>query len=385
MIKVSLESVSIEINKIYRFLDKLSDSLQSQVEEISYKHTCKVLGNLSVVFYDMTTLYFEASDEDDLRKPGFNKEGKHHKPQIFLGLLVGIGGYVVSYDIYEGNIHEGHTLLPFLEKVSKRFNIGKPIVVADSGLLSQKNITSLSAKGYTYIIGARIKNEASKVKEKILTHDYSKDPINRIKIGDKENLIVSYSAKRAKKDVYNRKRGLLRLENRVKSGKLTKSNINNRGYNKYLLIDGEVVVTIDYSKISIDQQWDGLKGYKTNTSLSDEEILENYSNLWYIERAFRMSKTDLRIRPIYHRLRNRIEVHICISFVAYCIYKELERALKDAGSNISVKTANEVTQNMYQITYTLLDCQISKTQLLKMDEKQKELHEIVQKLCRVSH
>jgi len=379
------EGISIEINKIYRFLDKLSNSIQSEVENISFKHTCKVLGSLSVVFYDMTTLYFEASDEDDLRKTGFSKEGKHHKPQIFLGLLVGIGGYVVSYDIYEGNIHEGHTLLPFLEKVSRRFKIGKPIVVADSGLLSQKNISALSANGYTYIIGARIKNEASTIKEKIIANDYSENPINRIKITDNENLIISYSEKRAKKDVYNRKRGLIRLENRVKSGKLTKSNINNRGYNKYLHIEGEVNVKIDYSKIALDQQWDGLKGYKTNTVLSDEEILENYSNLWYIERAFRMSKTDLRIRPIYHRLRNRIEAHICISFVAYTIYKELERALKEAKSNISVKTANELTHNMYQITYTLPDAQIIKTQLLKMDDKQIELYEIVKKLCRVLH
>src|SRR3989339_633682 len=94
------------------------------------------------------------------------------------------------------------------------------------------------------------------------------------------------------------------------------SNINNKGYNKYLRLNGDVTIEIDYDKYNKDKVWDGLKGYITNTKLSETEVMENYNNLWFIERAFRMSKTDLRIRPIYHRLRNRIEAHICISFTA---------------------------------------------------------------------
>ena len=107
-----------------------------------------------------------------------------------------------------------------------------------------------------------------------------------------------------------RQKGLRRLEKRVKSGKLTKSNINNRGYNKYLQLDGKIDVKIDYQKFEQDARWDGLKGYMTNTKLPDDMVLENYRNLFHIERAFRMSKTDLRIRPVYHRLRHRIEAHI---------------------------------------------------------------------------
>jgi transposase len=375
---------SINISKVYRFIDKLSNSLQEQIEEITYKHTLSILSILSIVFYDMTTLYFDASDEDDLRKTGFSKEGKHQKPQIYLGLLVGPGGYAIAYDIYEGNIHESHTLIPFLEKVSKRFNLGKPIVVADSGLLSQKNIMALTESGYTYILGARIKNENNLIKQQILSHDYQAKSTLSIQINEDERLIVNYSEKRSKKDIYNRKRGLLRLEKRIHSGKLTKSNINNRGYNKFLKLKGTIEVEMDYDKIESDKNWDGLKGYKTNSTLSEEKILENYGQLWYIERAFRMSKTDLRIRPIYHRKRDRIEAHICISFAAYTIYKELERALKRANSNISVQAANELTHNMYQIVYTLPDSRIEKKQILKMDLKQQELYEIVENACRVS-
>ena len=128
---------NVSISTVYRFLDKLNKTLKHKVEQISFKHTKKVLGGqVNVVFYDMTTIYFEASTEDDLRKAGFSKDGKHSNPQIFLGLLVGLGGYAIGYDIFEGNTYEGHTLIPFLENISKKFKLDKPIVIADAGLLS---------------------------------------------------------------------------------------------------------------------------------------------------------------------------------------------------------------------------------------------------------
>jgi len=140
---------SIDVNSVYRFLDRLSSSLKPAVEEIAFQHTKRTLkGDISVVFYDLTTLYFEASDEDDLRKAGFSKDGKHANPQIFIGLLVGVGGYAIGYDVFEGNIHEGHTLIPFLESISKKFKINKPVVIADSGLLSDTNTQTLQKKKY---------------------------------------------------------------------------------------------------------------------------------------------------------------------------------------------------------------------------------------------
>ncbi|MBK7605699.1 MAG: transposase [Saprospiraceae bacterium] len=142
-----------------------------------------------------------------------------------------------------------------------------------------------------------------------------------------------------------------RLEKQVKSGKLTKQNINNKGYNKYLRMKGKVDIEIDYDKYNADKQWDGLKGYITNTTISPS-IIEQYKNLWHIEKAFRMSKTDLRIRPIYHRLKRRIEAHICLSFAAYSIYKELERILNKNHSSISIVQA-ELTHTMYQLKISL--------------------------------
>ena len=373
------QGVMLDIDAVYRFLDKLNNRLKDKVEQIAFAHTLSVLeGKISVVFYDLTTLYFEASDEDDLRKTGFSKDGKHQHPQIFVGLLVGLGGYAIGYDIFEGNTYEGHTLIPFLEKISRKFNLDKPVVIADAGLLSNENIKALKANGYEYILGARLKNEPRSIKTRIINTPFSDGTTINIDKSDDTRLIVNFSSVRATKDEYNRRRGLNRLEKKIKTGRLTKSNINNRGYNKYLRLTGEISIEIDYEKYDYDKVWDGLKGYVTNSRLSNAEVMQNYKNLWFVERAFRMSKTDLRIRPIYHRLRDRIEAHICIAFTAYCVYKELDRALYQAKSRLSLKKAAEITHNMYQITYTLPASKHTQTHLLKMDEEQQELYDIIQ-------
>lgn len=374
------QGIMLDIDAIYRFLDTLNYHLKEQAEQIAFAHTVKVLrGNISIVFYDMTTLYFEASDEDDLRKTGFSKDGKHQNPQIYLGLLVGLGGYAIGYDIFEGGIYEGYTLIPFIEKITAKFNLGKPIVVADAGLLSNDNIKALKERNYKYIIGARLKNESEKIKQEILAKQLGDGQMMKIKKSDNTRLIVAYASNRAIKDEHNRKRGLTRLEKQIKTGKLTKSNINNKGYNKYLKLRGDLFIEIDYEKFNNDKSWDGLKGYITNTKLNNKQVIENYKNLWYIEKAFRMSKTDLRIRPIYHRLKHRIEAHICISFTAYCIYKELERVLYKEKSTLSLKKAAELTHNMYQITFTLPESKHTKSILLKMDDEQTELYQIINK------
>lgn len=334
---------------VYRYLDKLYKSHKTQVQQISYQHTQMILGDeISVVFYDVTTVYFEINDEDDLRKTGFSKEGKHQHPQIVLGLLVSKGGYPLVYEIFEGNKFEGQTILPVIDSFKSKYGFNQLVIVADSGLLSNQNIEELQAKNYEFILGARIKNESQFIKNKILSLTLKNGESNIINKGDLK-LIITYSDSRAKKDRHNRERGLAKLEKRIKSGKLTKSNINNRGYNKYLKLDGEVSITIDNEKFKTDAQWDGLKGYITNAKLGKEEILENYAHLWQIEKAFRITKTDLKIRPIFHRKQKRIEAHICLNFVAYKVYKELERQLKEKKSNLSAEKVIDILQSIYQV------------------------------------
>ncbi|NMC61612.1 MAG: IS1634 family transposase [SAR324 cluster bacterium] len=371
--------IEVSKNAIYRFLDELHSKHKEAVEKIAYEHTHRILKGISVVFYDMTTLYFEAEDEDDLRKIGYSKDGKFQHPQIMLGLLVGKGGYPIGYDIFEGNAFEGHTLIPILSKMKKKYAISTFTVVADSALLSRDNLEKLKDNKYHFIIGARIKNESTCLQAQILKlrSELSDGQSFEIKRPDGSRLIVSYSSKRAKKDAFNRDKGLQRLRKQIKTGQLTKDKINNRGYNKFLVLSGKTFVSIDENKVLKDALWDGLKGYITNTKLTTDSVIENYQNLWKIEEAFRISKTDLRIRPIFHYRKRRIEAHICISFVAYTIYKELERLLLNAQSSITVKRASELTRTMYQIQFKSSDTALPSKIILKMSPQQLEVYNLV--------
>ncbi len=363
-------------DQLYRYLDKLHNTQKELVQQISYQHTLQILNNnISVVFYDVTTLYFEIDNEDELRKTGFSKEGKHQNPQIVLGLLVSKNGYPLAYEIFEGNKFEGQTMLPVVDAFKSTYNLSQLIIIADSGLLSNSNIMELQRKGYEFILGARIKNENKKIKEKILALTL-KNGESAIINKEGLKLVVTYSDDRAKKDRYNREKGLRKLEKQIKRGRLTKANINNRGYNKFLNLEGEIAVSINAEKLEHDRRWDGLKGYLTNAKLPKDQIIENYQHLWQIEKAFRVSKTDLKIRPIYHRLQRRIEAHICLSFAAYKLYKELERQLKEKKAKISPMTAIEIAENIFEVSIKLPQNGKIKKRTILLTEEQKLLNSI---------
>ena len=160
----------VELNRIYRSLDRLHNTLQNTIQEISVEHTRRILGGrIGLVFYDVTTLYFETDRSDDFRERGFSKDGKHAQPQVVLGLLVSRAGYPLSYSLFSGSQYEGRTMIPVVEDFVKRFNLEDFVVVADSGLLNKKNLELLGSEGSKYIIGARIKNESTEVKPWILS------------------------------------------------------------------------------------------------------------------------------------------------------------------------------------------------------------------------
>jgi transposase len=343
-----------DIDAVYRYLDKLHKDHKEQLQTISYQHTLQLFGGvLSVMFYDVTTLYFEASEEDDLRKIGFSKDGKAQHPQIVLGLLVSTGGYPLAFEMFEGNRFEGQTMLPVIEKFKNKYGLNDIIVVADAGLLSDENIAALIKLNYGFILGARIKNEAKAIRKEIQAQTWVNGQTHIISKSEGMKLIVSYSQARAANDKHNRERGLQRLEKLVKKGKLTKGHINNRGYNKYLMLEGDIDISINYQKFKEDARWDGLKGYLTNTALTAINVIDSYKQLWQIEKAFRISKTDLKVRPIYHRLRHRIEAHLIIAFCSYKIYKELERQLRLKQSTLSPEKAIEIMQSIFAVQTTL--------------------------------
>jgi transposase len=311
-----------------------------------------------------------------LRERGYSKDGKHSQPQVVLGLLVSSGGYPLSYSLFNGSQYEGYTMLPIVEDFVRRFELEDFVVVADSGLMNQKNIELLEEGGYKYIIGARIKNERAAITSWILSLGKIDGAFyERSKAGECR-LIVGYSLNRAKKDARNREKGVRRLTKAYSRGILTKDNINKRGYNKFLEISDNVTVSINKEKIIEDRQWDGLKGYLTNTTLSAEDVYTQYRDLWYIERAYRITKGTLEMRPIFHFTQKRIEAHVCICFVAYKVYKELERILKQTGIPLSVNKVLTVAKTITTIRVKLPKSNKTLTKTMVLTSK----HRMIQPL-----
>jgi len=359
----------IEKNQIYRFLDTLyQEEIKSKVEECIFKHTKKIMNDaITVTFYDVTTLYFESESEDDLRRIGFSKEGKLNRPQIQLGLFTTLQGYPLSFEVYEGNKYEGHTFVDVLQKFQDKFHIkNKPIVVADKGMLSNANIAYLEKNDYKYILAYKIKNIDRELKEKIanLTFvddgaihtievekeiSYKDDEDKNQKLKIKQRLILTYSSKRAKKDKRTRQKALEKIETALDKKNITKSDLKLSYYAKYLDIDDKCTIKykLNPNKVELDAKLDGIKGFATNDfTLKADDVIAHYQNQYAVERAFRISKTDLRIRPIYHRLQNRIKAHVLVSFVAYAVYKEFERRLK--FKNISFKFSQKLLRKIIE-------------------------------------
>jgi transposase len=361
----------VELHKIYRYLDRLHGTQRDKAQQISVEHTRRMLsGRIGLMFYDVTTLYFETDHGDDLRERGFSKDGKHAQPQVVLGLLASRDGYPLSYSLFKGSQYEGHTMLPVVEGFVKRFGLEDFVVVADSGLMSKANVEQLEKEGYKYIIGARIKSETEETKRWILSREKRDGCFFETKKGG-SRLVIGYSERRAKKDRHNRDKGVRRLKAAYKTGSLTKDNINKRGYNKFLEMTGSVKVAINQEKIAEDGKWDGLKGYLTNTELPANEVCEQYNGLWVIERAYRITKGTLGMRPMFHFTPRRIEAHVCICFIAYKVYKELERVLKCSGIDLSVDKVMNIAKTITTLKIKLPASgkTISKTMLITQKHK----------------
>ena len=211
-------------------------------------------------------------------------------------------------------------------------------------MLSEDNIKmleSLEEHNLSYIVGARLKNMESSLKEKILDgrnyrkvkKDYS---IACIQDRDRK-IIVSYSESRARKDASDRKKAVAKLMAKLDRLKSPKSYLSNHGYRKYLKVEGKSKLSLDEEKIATDAKWDGLHGVATNSDLSPTSVLSKYNELWNVEAAFRVTKHDLKVRPVYHWKPRRIRAHIAICFAAYALVKHLEYRVRLQYKKLSVR------------------------------------------------
>jgi transposase len=337
-------AVHLDLNLVYRMMDKLEDKEILKLNKLVYSKTKSLFKEkIDVIYFDATTLYFESFSEDEFKKNGYSKDGKFNQPQVVLALMVTKEGLPVGYKAFSGDTFDGHTLIPVLKEIKEHYDLDKVVYVADTGMFNGDNLKefeTLDKENMTYIVGARIKNMPKSLQEQILNINNYKELDDNTKVATFEyegkKLLVSHSLKRAKKDKYEREKGIEKLRVKLAKEKSVKTHLSNQGYKKYLQLEGsnnnkncDLNIVLNEKKIEEDGAWDGLKGIVTNNNeLSNEELLQQYANLWQVEESFRITKHDLRVRPIYHHKESRIKAHLAISFMAYTLVRHLEHRVR---------------------------------------------------------
>jgi transposase len=341
-------------NHLYRALDVLSEN-KEEIEEYLFRKRYNLFNNqVDVVFYDVTTIYFESQSEDVLRKYGFSKDGKIGCVQIVLGLLIDSEGFPIGYEIFPGNTFDGKTLIPILEKIRERFSLKRIIIVADRGINSKLNLKKLKEMGYGYIVAMRLKNASETLLKEVFNPDgYIEIPseegvfkykqTKHVFKTDKEEItdtvVISYSEKRAEKDRAERQ---LFIEKAIKLLESPSSieGLNKRGGKKYIKKEGKSRYSLDEELIEKDTKFDGYYAIQSSEdTLTAEQILTAYHSLWKIEESFRVMKHTIEVRPVYHWTERRIRGHLVVCFLSFLFMRMFEEALKRSVSSEKIKEA----------------------------------------------
>ena len=302
---------------LYRSLRRFP-GLKESVEERLVVIAKKEFGfDFSFVLYDVTTLYFETFKSDKLRKPGFSKDNKAQQPQIAIGLMVTPEGFPVSYEVFAGNTFEGATFLPSILAFKSLHKITTLTIVADAAMLSLDNIQKLVEHKLTYIVGARLRNISTTLLETIDTTLPREDGATARITTPSGDLVYAYSHKRYIKDLSDMNKQIRKAEAQVQTpSKMKRAKFVSATANDVALND---------SLIARTKKLLGVKGYYTNLKdVPNPDIIAHYHSLWNIEQAFRIAKSDLVSRPIFHRKEVSIRAHVLICVMALSISKYLE-------------------------------------------------------------
>lgn len=360
--------VSLDLDSVYKMMDKIDDKSIEKLNSIAYSETKKLFDDkIDVIYFDATTIYFESFTEDigddAIRKNGYSKDLKFNQPQVVLALMVTKEGLPIGYELFSGDTFDGHTLIPSLKILRDKYNVDNVVYVADSGMFNNDNLKELEMLeeyNFNYIVGARIKNMQKNIKEQILNKNNYKElnseiSIANITLDNGRKLVVTYSLKRARKDKADREKAIKKLKDKLEKNISVKSQISNQGYKKYLQLKSnneestcDLSIALNEDKIYEDSLWDGLKGLivNKNSTLSNDEILTQYNNLWQVEESFRITKHDLKIRPVYHWKPSRVKAHIAISFASLLIVRHLGYRIKLQYKKLSPKVIRELLLNI---------------------------------------
>lgn len=295
--------------------------LKEQTEKIVLKHAKKYYDfKFDLLFYDVTTLYFESFEEDELRENGFSKDNKSQQPQVLVALMVTKEGFPIAYDVFSGSTFEGHTFIPFIQKFIVKNKVKDFTIVADAAMISDDNIKELRVNNLKYIVGARLGNITHQLFEKIDQIMVRQDG-QTIRIPTAKGFLVcSYSSVRFRKDKYE-------MEKQIKKAELLVANPSKNKKTKFTKTIGKDQLEINKNLIEKTKKLLGIKGYYTNleeSQASNALIIERYHELYKIEQNFRIVKSDLQTRPIFHFKEDPIKLHLLICFMALVVSRNIE-------------------------------------------------------------
>lgn len=341
---------------IYRHLKRsmeqgVKDSFQHALIEFAKTD----LGDsLQLVFYDVTTLYFESQIKTELKDFGFSKDHKFQQTQVVIGLVVGKDGFPLYFDIFKGSTFEGHTIIQIVKNIKSLLGTKELVVVADAAMISKDNIEKFCAEKIDFVVGARLGNLKEDLIDAISSRLNKSDGRIITEKYHSQRLICEYSGKRAAKDKSDR----LKQVERAHMAVSTPSQITRRF--RFVKTEGRKPL-LNNELITKAEKLEGIKGYLTNTDLPEETIIDRYHDLWRIEHSFRITKSDLEARPIFHRLEETIKAHLIIVFAGLAISKYLElktglsikKILKIAGKVLTHKVTNTKTGEVAYVETTI--------------------------------
>ena len=334
----------------------LARGYREQISAACYAHAAPS-GHLGAVLYDLTTLYFETPKEDSLRKVGMSKE-RRVDPQVTVGLLCDAGGFPLAVHLFEGNKAETKTLIPVLDEFKAAHDVEELIVVADAGMLSAKNLRALEDAGFAFIVGSRAAKTPYdlarhfKTKGNVFTDGQTIETTRDMGVGKDQRsrrVVYQYRFKRSKNDDRAINAMIARAEAVAAGTRPLKRD-------RFVKIEG-ATKGVDWDLVDRARSLTGLKGYVTNIpaeKMDGEAVIAAYQDLYQVERSFRMAKSDLKARPIFHRTRDSIEAHLTIVFAALAISREAQKrtglSIKKILTTLRPLRSATITINGHQLT-----------------------------------
>jgi transposase len=345
----------LDLQHLYRTMGWLGEQLPAHQQQVSSKLVPRctkdlieeqlfarrrdLFSQLDIVFFDTTSLYFEGEGGANLGQYGHSKDHRPDLHQMIVGAVLDGDGRPICCELWPGNTADVTTLLAVVDRLRMRFGIRQACIVADRGMISDAVVQELEDTGRPYILGARMRKQ-KEVRDQVLAdkgrfrvvhgpRKKSTDPaplkVKEVRIA-RRRYVVCVNVEQVEHDRRQREQIVAALREQLRQG--DKSLVGNKGYRRYLKVEGDSHFVIDKAKLREEARYDGTWVLRTNTALSAADVALQYKKLWMVEQWFRSCKSLLETRPIYHHCDDTIRGHVFCSFLALVLRQELQARLQ---------------------------------------------------------